>query len=98
MVKETRVIFDTSDIRQVRFICKCGAEMSHPYIKRHFSNPPQRCPSCAEEWWNPSELNSRPKIQHMLDPIRALHFLTNSGSDDEPNFRLSFEIDGETED
>ena len=95
MVKETRIVFGLEDIRQVRMVCKCGGIMAHPHIKKHFDKPPNRCPSCHEEWRDESDLNSRPVIQHMINVLCAAHFLVNSGSTDEPNFKICFEIDGE---
>ena len=93
MVKETRIIFDPSDIRRMRVVCKCGADITYPHSKKHFSNPLTRCPSCGDEWWDPNFPNDRPRVRYMLELLRVLHSLAGTEGNDEPNFKVSFEIE-----
>ena len=96
MVKETRIIFDPMDILHVRLICcKCGGEMVHRRNKQSFKQSEQRCPSCKEPWWDPSDLQGTPRTREMVRLLESLHALANAQNDDEPKFRMVLEIDGE---
>ncbi len=50
MVKETRVVFDLTDIVSVRFVCaECFGEVVH-HIDDKVKRIPDRCPACNAPW------------------------------------------------
>ena len=60
LVKETRYIFDTCDVLQLRLVCgyrdeaerRCGGEVLYQFGARKFQRDQRdwRCPKCGESW------------------------------------------------
>ena len=87
MVKETRQIFDVSDIKAIRLYCAhCGREAVQS-IKA--TEVPKKCPFCNQDWENDYPGDNRGYNWQMVRSIQAL-----VGTDN-PRMIIRFEIDGE---
>ena len=108
MVKETRTLFDTGDILQLRLVCKYRDEDEHPCrgeILYQFGarkiQPDWRCPKCGGEWQKTFPSNM-PLEMRQVSPQEAASFAllqaleTLAGPGCGP-FTVRFEIDGEPE-
>ena len=101
MVKQTRIIFDPSDILQMRLRCgHCDGDASYPFNKRTLSVP-NACPHCHEEWWeNAPGVRLTDAEAHALNLVQAVHYFLNPRNADELDglpFGIHLEIDGETD-
>ncbi len=87
MVKQTRIIFDLSDIKAVRLQCgHCKAEVADEVLNYRL---PKQCPLCGEDW--DSQLANDPMGPNQL-LIRAIKDVLQS---DRLPMMVRFEIDGE---
>ena len=94
MVKETRIIFDTGDIRAIRIRCNvrkgdkvCGGETL--YLPRKHDRPGQ-CAVCGTEWWVSNQ--NYTQVLRLLEAVQALQ-----GAEHECPVTAYFEIDDEEE-
>ena len=87
MVKETRHIFDLSDIKAVRLQCKnCGREAVQS-IKA--TEVPKICPFCREEWEVDLPQGSR-SMNFLL-----IYYMKELLKSETERMVIRFEIDGE---
>ena len=87
MVKETRVIFDLSDIKAVRLQCShCGREAVQSVES---TEVPKRCPFCNEDWDLDLPNGHRGSSYSLIRNIQTLL------KKDTPLMTIRFEIDGE---
>ena len=87
MVKQTRHIFDLSDIRALRLQCAhCGREAVQP-IKA--TEVPKQCPLCREDWEDDYPNGNRGDNWRMVAAMRRLL------KADSPRMTIRFEIDAE---
>ena len=71
MVKETRYIFDLSDLDALRF--RCGGETCNHEVVMLLNNGgdlPFQCPSCGKQWYTPGPGNNL--SAHLLELLRKL--------------------------
>ena len=89
MVKETRQVFDLSDIKAIRFQCgHCKREVVQPLDTAEVT---KKCPICKEEWEAnlPGEARgpNYALIRYMKELVRI----------DSPKMTVRFEIEGDEE-
>ena len=92
MVKETKIVFELSDLTAIRFVCTaCEGEVVHPNDSKS-TNPnarkldiPERCPSCNKPWER--EYSSRQLAEKLME---LLQWIPNV---DNPRIAIRFEID-----
>ena len=94
MVKETRIVFEPTDILQQRIVCSaCRGEIVRPRTKTEFKLPTD-CPNCGTEWSDPHGQKD-PVIEATKSLLSALHYLQTAPIGKAPPFTARFEIDGE---
>ena len=88
LVKETRILFDIRDIRNLRVACgTCGFEMMFaPHQNREI---PKKCPYCPSEWVDALNANN-PAWDKVVSLIQAVAYLSKLQN---PPVSLRFEID-----
>ena len=88
MVKQTRHIFDLSDILAVRLQCKCGRELVQPLEE---ADLPMACPApLCNERWVPDQSNTS-------DTAGLLSYVRKVLKRGDDRVTVRFEIDGEEE-
>ena len=90
MVKQTRVIFDLTDLQALRL--QCGACRREVVQAIGATEIPKRCPLCGEDWEvdNPNGYRG-PNYQL----VRAMQMILAT---DTPRLTIRFEIDGNEDD
>ena len=87
MVKETRHIFDLSDIESIRLQCThCKREVIQSIGS---AEVPKVCPMCQEEWECNLPGDARGHRYHLLRYMKEIL------KDKSPPMTIRFEIDGE---
>ena len=92
MVKETRTLFEVTDLRNLRLACgSCGTEMLFPPHQNR--EIPKKCPYCPAEWVDDLATKNPAwdKAVLLLQTIAYLSSLETSP------VRLRLEFDGEPE-
>jgi len=87
MVKETRIVFDLSDITAFKVRCSassCGSEIT---ASLENLSGLTACPVCREGWED-----SRTQVSAVRETLRALR---NLQRDPNPSRQIVFEIDGD---
>lgn len=70
MVKETRHIFDVSDIKAIRLQCgHCGGEVMYPPDK---ITVPKMCPLCNDDWVQGGLLGDHGPARRLIEALRTL--------------------------
>lgn len=94
MVKQTRIVFDLTDVKAIRFHCNvCGSEFVLGSLTDPKSSIPEWCPdsSCGQRWENPNDRSDNyallRAVKALLDPLR----------DPTLPMTVRFEVDGEDE-
>ena len=94
MVKETRLVFEISDICNVRIICAhCRGQVLYSLVDR-FPGP-EFCPLCHEPWVLPE---GQPKVayKHLQDLLAAIKFFKDGPTKNQTQYwKLNLELDGE---
>lgn len=94
MVKETRIIFAPTDVKQMRVVCSgCKGEIVRPLSASNFKLP-QSCPHCNYDWWDKTR-DDDPIIKHTKQLLDAMHYLLKAPEAEGTPFTARFEIDGE---
>ena len=94
LVKQTRILFEPTDIIQVRIVCtKCKGDIGHPLHRRSFQLP-DKCPHCHEEWKDERFPMDRMAAE-TLKLLEAANYLSKATEADSSPFMVRFEIDGE---
>ena len=82
MVKETRIVFEVSDLLAFRIVCEeCGGDVVHSF-NIEFPNAFSRCPWCGHMW----QVGQANRLIEAIRSIRHTHGLAG----------LRLELDGET--
>ena len=92
MAKQTRYLFDLSDIRAIRLHCNsCEGEAVQSVEGTKF---PGTCPLCLEDW----EINSPNGVgRDNWQLVRTMKVLVNAVAQN-PKMTIRFEIDGDSAD
>ncbi|MDE2802005.1 MAG: hypothetical protein OXK21_03870 [Chloroflexota bacterium] len=89
MVKETRIIFSTSDILAVRIQCKaCGGVTLYQFGQQLL---PPRCAVCSQDWTSMTD----PFYTEMRGLLRGLKHLRDAEASSPVT--LLYEIDGDAD-
>ena len=99
MVKETIVVFDPSDIRRIRLVCrKCQGEFSRPIPQGEYKLPskcPTKCPNpnCKEEWWD-DRYGPEGRIKAAVNLLHSINKLAQPVKEGPPlRFDIRLEMD-----
>ena len=84
MVKETRIVFNLSDIKRVKF--SCASCNGHVGMEETWDFLPHACPWCNRSWDN------NEATQHANALLKLLTF---NPKVENPSVVISLEIDGE---
>ena len=87
MVKETRHIFDLSDVKALRLRCECCGREAVQSIQK--TEVKKRCPFCNQDWENEMPGATRGTNYNL---VRNIQILLKT---DTPRMTVRFEIDGE---
>lgn len=94
MVKQTRHIFDLSDILALRMQChRCGQETVQTVEAAKVLTA---CPLCHDEWETVPSSGIRSDNWQLVQAIRGI--LREAANNPPAPMTIRFEIDGETED
>ena len=95
MAKETRIIFDPTDIRNIRIVCStCKGGAVLPLAKTMDFKLPHNCPHCRAGWFD--GLGSYDSIiGATYQLLKAVHYLHSEPVDEKVPLTVRFEIDGE---
>ena len=112
VVKQTRHIFDTCDVLQLRLVCgyrdeterRCDGEVLYQFGARKIQRDQRdwRCPKCGESWRQEFPSNMPPEMREVSPQETASLALLNAletlvGPASGP-FKIRFEISGDDED